>query len=224
MINRADRVGMKLYKFRGESRLEYLFDIVLNERLYCATYPSLNDPFEGQLLAFNKERLGAYSLFQHGFAEKVMTDGHAVPAILEDENRIRICSLSAAKNDVRMWSYYADDHKGVAVELELDPEDKSLIEVSYYPDLLVSMDMPKEMDLEGMRPVLSRKTKHWEFESEYRILNGSEYFSVVGCVTKIILGWRASELTEQVVRQCCGDKIQVVRAALSHESASIIFE
>lgn len=38
---------MKLYKFRSLDNIEFTFDILLNERLYCANYKDLNDPFEG---------------------------------------------------------------------------------------------------------------------------------------------------------------------------------
>lgn len=38
---------MILYKYRSLTNLEHVFDIILNQRLHCSTYPELNDPFEG---------------------------------------------------------------------------------------------------------------------------------------------------------------------------------
>jgi hypothetical protein len=38
---------MLLYKYRGLSNLRYVADILCHERLYCAPYTELNDPFEG---------------------------------------------------------------------------------------------------------------------------------------------------------------------------------
>ena len=39
---------MKLYKYRSLRRnLDFVLDILLNERLYCANYTALNDPLEG---------------------------------------------------------------------------------------------------------------------------------------------------------------------------------
>ena len=38
---------MILYKYRSLENLEHVLDIILNQRLYCSTYPELNVPFEG---------------------------------------------------------------------------------------------------------------------------------------------------------------------------------
>ncbi len=38
---------MILYKYRSLANFEHVLDIILNQRLYCSTYPELNDPFEG---------------------------------------------------------------------------------------------------------------------------------------------------------------------------------
>ena len=38
---------MKLYKYRSLHNLEFILDVLLNERLHCAPYTKLNGPFEG---------------------------------------------------------------------------------------------------------------------------------------------------------------------------------
>jgi len=38
---------MKLFKYRSLRTMEFILDIFLNERLHCAPYSELNDPFEG---------------------------------------------------------------------------------------------------------------------------------------------------------------------------------
>ena len=39
---------MKLYKYRSlRQNLDFVLDILLNGRLYCAEYQTLNDPLEG---------------------------------------------------------------------------------------------------------------------------------------------------------------------------------
>ena len=38
------------YKYKAPTPFEYIADILINERLYCAPYDQLNDPFEGIFL------------------------------------------------------------------------------------------------------------------------------------------------------------------------------
>lgn len=38
---------MRAYKFRSPDRMEFVFDILFNQRLYCAEWHTLNDPVEG---------------------------------------------------------------------------------------------------------------------------------------------------------------------------------
>ncbi len=35
---------MKVYKFRSSEQISFIFDILLNKRLYCADWKNLNDP------------------------------------------------------------------------------------------------------------------------------------------------------------------------------------
>ena len=45
---------MILFKFKSLGTLDHVLDILLNDRLYCAPYSNLNDPFEGQFIAQNQ--------------------------------------------------------------------------------------------------------------------------------------------------------------------------
>ncbi|MGD9874527.1 MAG: hypothetical protein AB7T27_09695 [Kiritimatiellia bacterium] len=38
---------MKAYKFKSAAQIPHALDIILNNRLYCADWSSLNDPMEG---------------------------------------------------------------------------------------------------------------------------------------------------------------------------------
>ncbi len=109
---------MKLYKYRSLTNLEYTFDILLNERLHCAPYDQLNDPFEG--LFFSVAHWGGMS----GIVAGSMMPGRGygfVPTVksprslseLTIPGGTRVCSLSASLSDVRLWSHYADGHKRI---------------------------------------------------------------------------------------------------------------
>ncbi|MCW8831230.1 MAG: DUF2971 domain-containing protein [Gammaproteobacteria bacterium] len=106
---------MKLYKFRSLDNMDYALDIILNERLYCPEYSELNDPFEG---LFNQLMPGSFdSGFDNGFSTSNKTISN-VDELLADSYHTRVCSLTSDLHDVRLWSHYADSHRGIAIELD----------------------------------------------------------------------------------------------------------
>nr|MZG57998.1 DUF2971 domain-containing protein [Photobacterium lucens] len=90
---------MLLYKYRAIDDLWLSLDIILNMRVWCSRWDSLNDPLEGRY----------YSRFGNGFDEKVNIR----------RNEWRICALSSALDNFLLWSHYASGHKGIAIELEI---------------------------------------------------------------------------------------------------------
>ena len=115
---------MKLYKYRAWHQLEYVLDIVHSERLHCASYKDLNDPFEGVFL----QLLGRPRGLIRNLKRQATLDDFGI-------GNFRICSLSASMNDVRMWSNYANGHRGMAIELDLDDRVDSIHEVTYRDEL-----------------------------------------------------------------------------------------
>ncbi len=183
---------MKLYKYRSLKNFEFVLDIALRQRLYCPTYNDLNDPFEGLFkdklrtmvtrmnvmgLPFMASRFG--NGFVHKSVEDMTTD---IP---------RICSLSSSLNDVRLWSHYADGHKGVVFEIDFKGIEPQVNEVTYSKDLpvfstsILGGAIPKE--------VLLCKTDHWEYEAEYRIFHDDDYFDISNRLTAIYFGSRIDE-------------------------------
>lgn len=45
------------YKYRSLSNLRYFLDILINKRLYMATYDELNDPMEGAFVIPGDKRI-----------------------------------------------------------------------------------------------------------------------------------------------------------------------
>ena len=95
---------MKLYKFRSLDNIEFVLDILLNERLYCAPYSDLNDPLEGLFYTISSPSITSKKRFRR---YKEIND---LPVKNSD---LRICSLSKGLDDIRMWSHYAAGHSGV---------------------------------------------------------------------------------------------------------------
>lgn len=102
-------VGMKLYKYRSlRNNIDFVLDILINQRLYCADHAELNDPVEG----------GFYE--SRRYSGPVM--GISIPRSIDAAESLRVCSLSAPRDLVPLWSHYADSHAGVAIEVDLPVE------------------------------------------------------------------------------------------------------
>ena len=160
-----------LYKYKDLKNFERIVDIILNKRLYAATYKELNDPMEGQYTS--SERL----------SNKIKEQ------ISYDKLELRICSLSKERNEPLMWAHYADGARGIVIgineeDLECRYDDDCRKVVTYSKDVKKSTEAKK---------ILSCKQKGWEYEQEVRIFSNAneEYINIE--IEEIILGSRISE-------------------------------
>jgi hypothetical protein len=208
---------MILYKYRSLANFEHILDIILNQRLHCSTYPELNDPFEG-LFVTTRNITGTD--FKINEAKDLFED-----AI----DKIKICSLSSDLNDVRLWSYYADGHKGVVFEIDF-----SGLETVYevmYSEKLPSSGWWDWGIMMGAKPsiyeVLSRKTEHWAFESEYRIIDESKnlerdkYFGIKDRIKAIYLGTRTSDKYRELLKKLVQGKIPIWTTKINNQKVIV---
>ena len=213
---------MKLYRFRAISPIENILDIVVNKRLHGAPYEKLNDPLEGVFL----------SVFQyHPVMSNLGLSGSGIGSIksppiisqatvtdLPFVNECRVCSLSATMADIRLWSHYAGGHTGVAIELDLDAVD-DLHEVEYRDSL--AEFTPSLLGGPTSKDVLRLKTKHWEYEREFRLLTKQEFYPIPGRITAIYLGLRTSDLMAGVILRSVADSIPVYKTGVNLNSLEI---
>jgi hypothetical protein len=189
---------MKIYKFRDFRSKDYLLDIVKEERLFCARYQDLNDPFEGM---FNISRSAKYikaldeektveSMAKYGIIKPVFRDEWepVIDAVtlsehIPDYKYTRVCSLSRSRKDVRLWSLYADSHRGCVVEIDIEPS-PGLYPVRYIRNLT---NIPQNVKL-----VLYHKSLHWSFEKEIRFVTSENFVSVKHRISAIQVGLRTS--------------------------------
>lgn len=215
---------MLLYKFKGAGELLHLLDIAVHERLFCQTYSKLNDPFEGQFRSVIRyANIANLGFGQGNFNPNPLRHpGRVVYQNLDDlpiPGATRVCSLSEAVTDVRMWSLYADSHQGVAVEIDFLGIEEHIHRVQY------SDDLPKfgTSILAGARPeeVLSCKTTHWRYERECRIIGTDEYFEVDRRIRRVIVGLRAKDELVLLLKKVMHPRVTIARASLDHEGVAI---
>lgn len=208
---------MKLYKYRPLKDLEFVLDIILNERLHCTEYQNLNDPFEGLF----------FSTFDIGRVKGMIPILFGKMKTLKSINnlniflsRTKICCLSSTLKEVRLWSHYADGHKGIAIEIDFPNELPSVHEVTYVNEL---REYERTFLTEPTsEEILSFKTWHWEYEKEYRIIQEEESFSIAGRISAIYAGIRTSDNHLALLKKLTPNEIPIFETEIDGRKIEII--
>lgn len=201
---------MKLYKFRTLDNLEFVLDILLNERLYCSNIKDLNYPLEGLF----------YTIIHPIGTSQEMRNYKTVEELPTYYSDLRICSLSKTLKDIRIWSHYAGGHTGVAIEIEFDGYENDLTKVNY------NMGLQKHgssiLTAERPHDVLSHKTQHWDYEKEYRIINPKEdFYPIKGRISAVYFGVRTSEYHKELLRKSSSKNINFIDTRLDRKNIVI---
>lgn len=168
---------MIAYKFRSASQIAYIFDILINKRLYCTNWKMLNDPMEGH--------------FVYSYNSTDEKDTYKdVERVINEKHNLKICSLSRTINSHLLWAHYAGGFDGVAIEIKL-PNDRSFIKNVNYRRDYTNLVMSQVSDpFQSATEILSSKYIEWEYEKEIRIIHTKEWFHLRMPVTKVIAGHR----------------------------------
>jgi hypothetical protein len=139
-------------------------------------------------------------------------------------DKVKICSLSSDLNDVRLWSYYADGHRGIVFEIDCSGLEK-IYEVKYSEELfqggITLLGQP------GIPEVLSRKTNHWAFESEYRIIDESKhleegrFFGIKDRIKAIYLGTRTSDAHRILLNKIVPREIPIYTTKINKKTIKV---
>ena len=169
-----------LYKYRSLANWAPILDIVVNKRLYAAPFESLNDPMEGRYYYF----------------------GDAVSASLrkalhQSKMRRNICSLSVARNNTLLWSYYAAGHTGIAFAVQVADTRQSPVEVQpvrYDSGVYIGPKEARQAPDKLALSVLTQKQMPWAHEQEVRVFSPGKYVPVR--LVEILLGCNISSADE----------------------------
>lgn len=219
-------VKMNLYKFRTLERLDYVLDIILNERLHCSFYKDLNDPFEGLFSSTIRLTPEQKLMYLKKFyvplflpPEKIAVYHDIDNLILEKVEHVKICSLSSSLSDVRLWSNYADGHRGIAIEIDFSGKDKDTIKVQY-DDKLPHFDFSL-LSQPKVSEVLTHKTIHWAYEDEYRIINEHEYYDVSKRIKAIYCGLRISKTHLDILSKAIPQDIPIYMTKINNDNVVV---
>ena len=96
------------------------------------------------------------------------SDGEAV---LSRYGIICFCNNST---DIRMWSYYADGHRGICIRFKCEKSpfyDNKLYDVTYDDNIIEYEIDLNDMDNDLFLRQVSTKAGCWQYEEEYRVVN-----------------------------------------------------
>jgi len=180
----------KLYKYRPWD--DFTKEIILENKLYFSCADDFNDPFDcsvnlkmdgtkkqwsneviktkAQTLGRNlshKERkiiCNAFDLKQMSHVKKEMVE--------ELTKRLKktmgICCFSSCKDNILMWSHYADNHKGVCLifsSKDMHAARKVNYEINYPNVSYFNDDEEKKVNARYFT-----KAINWKYEDEYRVV------------------------------------------------------
>lgn len=200
-----------LYRYRPFDK--YSKDILTNNQLWFASPSSFNDPFDCKAM-FDKTNIteddwkGYFELLYQNtttpldinlqqFVERGLLSVHndkekaenwiqKISEIGESFSRLKILCLSERRNNILMWSHYADNHKGFCLALNKNIieewSDKIiLLPIDYrdkFPSFRETYEKLNYMIAKGIQKGDENtypfnayfKSPHWKYEQEWRLL------------------------------------------------------
>lgn len=162
----------RLYKFRAlgnDDDFRKVESIINDDKFWCSKLWDLNDPMEGVYMnsKFNPIR---------------------IREMFDDKNSYLICSFSGRKGfeNPLLWGYYANGFKGVAIEIEVENNDKFIKKMKYLSPEKFFQDMGNAEE------VITRKLSTWKGENEFRFFkkfnDPNNNKQKIGTITKIYFG------------------------------------
>jgi hypothetical protein len=182
-----------LYKYRGCS--ENTFNIIKNNELYFAHPCDFNDPFDTKIVLdmsgqmekctevvlksiesdpkyaylSKEDKLKVAILVASSFENPKFNKFSGKEFAEKVASSVSVCCFSDKKDNLVMWSHYADNHKGICLQF-MNGRDifKGAFKVNYeseYPKVNFFDPLIDIID-----SLLLTKSKHWEYEDEYRII------------------------------------------------------
>ena len=188
----------RFYKYRSLSAdsIQYTLDIIENCRLYWPSPLDFNDPFDcspaheyrgtlkqkiasanrsAEILGMGKSRKERRQMRMKALKRKPSE----ITDIMKQSSRnlmanISVCSLSKVHNNILMWSHYADSHSGICVGFE--PSEAAIdflcaFEVIYMEKRPLINLIEKIKGEDALNDILLTKSKLWEYESEWRMID-----------------------------------------------------
>lgn len=200
-----------LYKYTSVNNIRYLLDVVAENNLYFSSPFDFNDPFDcrpvisvgttRQQIVKSKKNLSValrygndidkqYSKDLASEVVKIKINRELWDNLFHEEiDKKGVCCFTTKKDNLLMWSHYADSHKGVCYEFDTQflPGLVPIIYSSEYPIIRL-------YDKNSYRNAIFTKSKDWSYEEEWRMVAKWKGLFPINqnALKSIIIGCKAS--------------------------------
>jgi len=240
-----------IYRYRslaGEG-FARIYDLVTRSDLFFPSYPELNDPFDGRVLpnadgtdAEKREHIvdfltedgrpldtAAENTIRAFLALGPASQAERILKVHEEQmKQMGVACFSAAGDDIPMWAYYADSHRGVCLRfrgllLTGLPECTPAIKVVYkdaYPDV----SFFKATRFRRVVTLVDTKATAWSHEKEWRIVRTSGRGPAAfdpAALDGIILGCEIKPADERRLKDLCArvrPDLEVLKTSPAHRA------
>lgn len=180
--------------------------ILLNKRFHLSKWSELNDPMEGY--------------FYHIIYNTDLPYKNQIYNFLSDKSELKICSFSATYSPIMLWWNYANEYKGIAIEINVNKKDYlNLFKVRYIKNIptLDFLNNPKLTD------AFTNKIKFWSYEKEYRIIEKVESIAI-GSITGIYYGIKMKLFDKSRIKKLLDDSVKTYETQIDFDSNKIIIK
>jgi len=241
--------------FKYVSDLSKAVDGIFRNHKIRFTQPAaLNDPLEfNPAIRFNSESNNFKQYKYQGILMPSIHDWYRLNLIESRINEFGVLSLTDNPFSFEMWCHYANGHKGFLIEFNIPDKAKPTLQlteevnlkvhkVRYVKDYVVNIDKldPKGAFIPFYRirdSIFLRKTKHWKYEREYRIVRqlsecetyqppatrtsyrddkGVYLFPLsLSCIANVVFGVNTSqEVKRKIIESCRNTKINFLQTVI----------
>ncbi|PKG42620.1 DUF2971 domain-containing protein [Psychroflexus sp. MES1-P1E] len=256
------KLPQTLYKYRDWSN-KFHRKLISNQELYFAKPSDFNDPFDGNIPVrwdlmteedcFDKNLELLNTVHKDKDQEKVREYAWKVtkdktlwhPEKLNKETSeqinkwgtlIGLLALSSVRNNILMWSHYANNHEGFTVGLDANSL-ASKYDFDYIEPINYQLDYPTTVSgLDDTTEQFHKKSFYksdlWEHEKEWRVSKNHIEKRTVKLnpetITEIIIGCCTNPKEEadivKMSKKKLGNQIEIFKAVKSEEEFSLIME
>jgi len=215
---------------KGNRDLLRIFNAIVNQNYYLSDPTALNDPFDctaNQIINIEyKQAYNAlYSVIKNTqpnlkhleidreiriLKEKKELLKKAANTILKDNlSQAGIYCLSTSLYNTLMWSHYANGHKGVALQFEINQIKTAIADDGTIDKVTYSWDLPRINVFGGdnydkIKSIVYSKSKRWVYENEYRILVPEVKTRCINWplmkVRNVYLGCKVDNRNEEIIK------------------------
>lgn len=189
---------------------KYTEQCIKSQKVFFNDWEKLNDPMEGFYI---------YTPEQHKIN---------IEQILRDEKlKYKIFCCSKEYNEILMWSHYADNHRGVCLEIEVNEELCKQNNI-FHRNVVYKKDLvkisPNRNTKDQAKHILKHKISKWRYEKEVRFLikNDTPNSYKIGDIKAILLGSKCRKDDKNlIIKWIKNTQIELKNVEFSHTTNKI---